>query len=57
MSLLQCATGNSVPVPVPVDPVIFSDPVLRPNTDRIDRIWLSPGKNAFLNLGVGFDIM
>ena len=38
----------------------FSDPVpvrFRPNTDRIDRIWLSPGKNAFINLGVGFDIM
>ena len=43
----QCATGNPVPVPVPVDPVIFSDPVpvrFRPNTDQIDRIWLSPGK-------------
>ena len=38
----------------------FLDPVpvrFRPNTDRIDRIWLSPGKNAFINLGVGFDIM
>ena len=27
----------------------------RPNSDRIDRIWLSPG--FFINLGVGFDVM
>ena len=36
----------------------FSDPVpvrFRKNTDRIDRIWLSPGKN--FNLRVGFVIM
>ena len=29
---------------------IFSDPVpvrFRPNADRIDRIWLSPGKDVF----------
>ena len=42
----QYATGNPVPVPVPVDPVIFSDSVpirFRQNTDRIDRIKLSPG--------------
>ena len=29
---------------------LFSDPVpgrFQPNTDRIDRIWLSPGKNVF----------
>ena len=41
---------------VPVDPVIFSDLVpvrFQPNTDRIDRIWLSPGKKI-LNLGVTF---
>ena len=47
LSAIQCATGN----PVPVDPVIFSDPVpvqFRPNTDRVDRIWLNPGKNVFL---------
>ena len=50
----QCATGN----PVPVDPVIFfrsgSGPVpvqFRPNTDQIDRIWLSLVKKYFLKFG------
>ena len=49
IALVQCATGNTVSVPI--DPAIFSDPLpvrFRSNTNRIDRTWLSSGKSFFL---------